>query len=89
MGSTTRSFKARRLEHQGRSIHTSRSLTKPEFSLIRAHSDSTGHPFKITDFPILLVTLEMQLNIIKSIIIKKDKPTLNSYVTTTQSYTFM
>ena len=39
VGSTYRSFKARRLEHLGLSIHTGNPILRPEFSNIRTHSE--------------------------------------------------
>ena len=39
LGSTCRSFKARRLEHLGLSVHTGNPILRPEFSNIRNHSE--------------------------------------------------
>ena len=43
IGSTTRSFRARRLEHMGLSILTTRPISRPEYSQIRYHSEETAY----------------------------------------------
>jgi hypothetical protein len=88
IGSTTRSFKARRLEHLGKSIHTGKPLTKPEFSNIRLHSEECNHPINHSDFKILKSLPDAQsLLIAESIFIKNNKPSLNSNVRATELFT--
>ena len=53
MGSTCRSFKARRLEHLGLSVHTGNPIMKREFSNIRTHSEKCNHPMEHENFKII------------------------------------
>lgn len=79
VGSTIRSFKSRRLSHMGRSIHTGRPLTNPEFSNIRIHSEENDHPVLHENFKILhTMPDQLAMLIAESIIIKKEKPVLNT-----------
>ena len=82
IGSTTRSFKTRRLEHQGRSIHTGRPLASPTFSNIRNHSEQHDHPIHSTDFKILKSLPDrLSLLVAESMFIRDNKPSLNNSLT--------
>ena len=82
VGSTTRSFKTRRLEHMGRSIHTGRPLANPPHSNIRLHSEEKDHPLRHDDFKIVNSFADQQaLLIAESMIIKSKLPVLNNMLT--------
>ena len=88
IGSTTRSFKSRRLEHMGRSIHTGRPLGKPEHSNIRLHSECEDHPVNHVDFKILHSLPDItSLLITESLYIGFNKPSLNNNVRSTELFT--
>ena len=79
IGSTCRSFKSRRLEHMGLSIHTGNPLSNPEYSSIRNHSEVNDHRLLHKDFKILKVAPTFnKLLITESILIQKHRPLLNS-----------
>ena len=44
IGYAARSFRARRIEHMGLSILTTKPISGPEYSQIRNHSEETNHP---------------------------------------------
>ena len=82
VGSTTRAFKTRRLEHMGRSIHTGRPLSNPPYSNIRIHSEEHDHPLRHTDFKIVSSFPDQQsLLIAESMHIKNRLPILNNMLT--------
>jgi hypothetical protein len=88
IGSTIRSFKARRMEHFGRSIHTGRPITTPEFSSIRIHSETHNHPLSHDNFKIVKSMPNQQaLLVAESIIIKQQKPSLNSNTRSIELFT--
>ena len=88
IGSTSRSFKARRLGHMGRSIHTGRPLGKPEHSNIRLHSEAEDHPVNHSDFKILhSLPDNVSLLIAESLYIGFNKPSLNNNVSSTELFT--
>ena len=53
IGSTTRCFRARRLEHTGLSILATKSLSRLEYSQIRSHSEETSHSVSHNNFSIV------------------------------------
>ena len=88
VGSTMRSFKARRLEHMGRSIYTSNPIATPEFSNIRSHSENLDHPLLHSDFKIQKVLSNSnRLLIYESLLIDKQAPSLNSNMRAARLYT--
>jgi hypothetical protein len=88
IGSTIRSFKARRLEHMGRSINTGRPIARPEFSQIRQHSENCDHAMAADDFSIISTCKQQSLLLIlESLFIKKYNPSLNSYSSSAPLYT--
>ena len=88
VGSTIRSFRSRRAEHFGKSVHTGRPLTKPSFSGIRLHAETCDHPLVEQNFKILRSLPDQQsLLIAESILIKKTKPLLNINTNAVELYT--
>jgi hypothetical protein len=88
IGSTTRAFKARRMEHMGRSINTGRPITTPSFSSIRSHAETCNHPLLHSNFKILRSMPDAHtLLIAESIIIKQHKPSLNNHAQATELFT--
>ena len=79
IGSSRRSFRTRRHEHIGISIHTGRPISNPSFSNIRNHSEEHDHPLLHSNFRIVKTAPNpLSLLIAESIIIKQSKPSLNS-----------
>jgi len=79
VGSTTRSFRTRKMEHMGISARTNRPLAKPSFSNIRNHSEESDHPLKPDNFKIIRKVHEQSLlAITESVYIKTTGPSLNS-----------
>ena len=76
IGSTTRHFQTRVLEHLGKSVRTNFKLTSPPFSSIREHSVTSKHSFNPDDFKILATT-NFELLMLESLYINKLKPKLN------------
>ena len=85
IGSTTRWFKHRILEHRGLSFRTGFPLSKPSFSAVRQHSHDHDHPFTNRDFEILtFASNRLDLVISESILIRKMKPELNNHLSAFQ-----
>ena len=85
IGSTTRWFKHRILEHRGLSIRTGFPLSKPSFSAVRQHSHDQDHTFTNQDFEILaFASNRLDLVISESLLIKKMKPGLNNHLSAFQ-----
>lgn len=79
IGETRRNLTLRFAEHMGISARTGRILASPTFSSIRDHSFSCKHKFSITDFDILRkVKSSSDLKIVEALLIKHNKPELNS-----------
>ena len=79
LGSTTRWFRHRYMEHLGRSFRTGYPLSKPSFSAIRQHSLENDHPFTNRDFKILTCAQNrLELIISESLLIRAMKPELNN-----------
>ena len=85
LGSTSRWFKHRYLEHRGLSLRTGLPLSKPSFSAVRQHSHTHDHPFTDQDFEILtFASTRLDLIISESILIRKMKPELNNNLSSFQ-----
>ena len=80
LGSTSRLFSHRYLEHKGLSLRTKMPLTKPSHSAIRDHSLEMDHPFTHQDFRTLcFASNRLDLLISESLLIAKMRPELNNY----------
>ena len=77
-GETTRHLKTRVAEHRGLSARTGNPLSNPSFSSIRDHALSTGHDIETSNFNILYKTHVNNLKVSESVLIHKDKPSLNN-----------
>ena len=78
-GETIRHLHTRISEHMGISACTGKPLSKPSFSNILSHHQSSGHPIDPDDFSILTScssTFELLLR--KSLLISKFQPSLNA-----------
>ena len=81
LGSTSRAFKIRVLEHIGKSYRTERYLNKMPFSSIRNHSHDEDHPFNESNFKIIQYCRNHQEALIgEKILIERLKPELNNRV---------
>ena len=79
-GKTKRQIRVRQFEHLGRSIRTNRPLGKPPFSAIRQHSENTDHPILTDNFSVVSTRPnDTELNIVESLYILKEKPSLCSH----------
>ena len=88
VGSTTRWFKHRVLEHMGRSYRTNLPLSKPQYSAIRDHCHNSNHALTWDAFKIINSSLfRSDLTILESLVINKMKPQLNCTTTAVQLYT--
>ena len=66
-------------EHMGISGSTGKPLSKPPFSNIRDHHQSSGHPISPDDFSILSsCSSSFELLLRESLLISKLKPSLNA-----------
>ena len=77
-GQTKRHLYVRINEHLGRSIRTGLRIGNPSSSAIRDHSREHNHPINFKSFSILTSASEIDLNIIESLYIYRDKPSLNN-----------
>ena len=85
LGSTSRWFSHRYLEHRGLSLRTRLPLTKPPHFAIRDHSLDQDHPFTHRDFETLTFASDrLDLLISESLLIQKMKPELNNYTSAFQ-----
>ena len=78
-GETIRHLHTRISEHMGISACTDKPLSKPSFSNILSHHQSSGHPIDPDDFSILTScssTFELLLK--ESLLISKFQPSLNA-----------
>ena len=81
VGYTCTSFRARRLEHLGLSIHTGNPILRPKFSNIRNHSNKYNHPMEHENFKIThSIQSSDSLLIAESVLIKHLSPSLNSHL---------
>ena len=79
VGETVRHFHKRISEHMEISGSTGKPLSKPPFSKIRDHHQSSGHPISSDDFPILSsCSSSFELLLRESLLISKLKPSLNA-----------
>ena len=77
IGKTKRQIRVRQFEHLGRSIKTKRPLGKPPFSAIRQHSENSDHPILLDSFSVIANrSKDAELNIIETLHIIQEKPTL-------------
>ena len=77
-GSTIRTLYTRVSEHKGLSDRTGKSMIRPKQSSIRDHVMSCGSDIPIDDFKIVAShSKEIDLRILESIFIQKEKPILN------------
>ena len=77
VGETVRHFHKRISEHMGISGSTGKPLSKPPFSNIRDHHQSSGHPISSDDFSILSsCSSSFELLLRESLLISKRKPSL-------------
>ena len=66
-------------EHLGRSVHTGKVLNCPQFSAVRNHCNTENHAFSSSDFSILAqVSHRYDLDIAESLLIAKNRPSLNT-----------
>ena len=76
-GRSKRQLQARIFQHLGRSVRTNRPLSSPPFSAIRQHSEAEDHPINKDSFSVLSSrSNEMELDIVETLYILKDKPSL-------------
>ena len=81
LGSTTRAFRIRVLEHIGKSYRTERYLNKMPFSSIRNHSHEEDHPFNENNFKIIQRYSSHQEALIgEKILIERLNPELNNRI---------
>ena len=78
VGSTLRSLKIRIFEHKGVSCRTNMKITNPSYSKIRDHANECKHPISEQGFTIKYRAKNtFDLRIAESLLIIKEKPTLN------------
>ena len=78
-GETTRHLRTRIAEHKGLSSRTGKPLTYPPFSSIRDHCLLYGHGLETKNFSIIhKCDNPYDTRVSESILINKDKPTLNT-----------
>ena len=78
-GETTRHLCTRIAEHKGLSSRTGKPLTHPPFSSIRDHCLLYGHGLESKNFSIIhKCENPFDTRVSESILIQKDKPTLNT-----------
>ena len=79
VGETVRHFHKRISEHMGILGTTGKPLSKPPFSNIRDHHQSSGHPISPDDFSILsFCSSSFELLLRESLLISKLKPSFNA-----------
>ena len=89
IGKTKRHFLQRVCEHRGISSRTRRIVAVPPFSAIREHCLSTGHPILQEDFKIVSTASDpWDLCIRESLLIKKQRPELNTQASSVQLQLF-
>ena len=77
-GQTKRHLFVRIYEHLGKSLRTGSRINNPPNSSIRDHCRTSNHKIKLESFKIMANTSEMELGIIESLFIHRDKPNLNN-----------
>ena len=78
-GETIRHLHTRISEHMGISACTGRPLSKPSFSNILSHHQSSGHPIDSDNFSILTsCSSNFELLLRESLLISKFQPSLNA-----------
>ena len=79
IGSTIKQSKIRFCQHIGISHRTNKPISSLSHSSIRAHCHENSHPLKIDEFKIIDTTnKQIDLRILESLYIHKEKPNLNS-----------
>ena len=79
-GRSKRQLRTRIFQHLGRSVRTNRQLSNPPFSAIRNHSEEEDHPLDKNSFSVLSCrSTEMELDIVESLYILRDRPVLCHY----------
>ena len=77
-GETSRHLKTRIYEHRGISARTGKAFLNPSNSKIRDHALATGHDINSDCFKIIFKTNSYNLKTSESILIHKNKPSLNA-----------
>ena len=89
IGRTKRHLSERIFQHLGKSLRTNRPLKNPCYSAIRQHSENLDHPITKDSFNILSSRKsEMELEIVESLFIFKEKPSLCSNDRSTELFCF-
>ena len=79
-GRSKRQLQTRIFQHHGRSVRTNRQLANPPFSAIRSHAEAEDHPIDQDSFTVLSSRAnERELDIVETLYILKDKPSLCNY----------
>ena len=78
VGSTFRNLHSRIQQHLGKSVRTGKFLAKPDTSPIRDHSLSCDTLVRTKDFSILGKANGLDLRILESLHIFREKPSLNN-----------
>ena len=77
IGRSKRHLSERIYQHLGKSLRTNRPLKNPCFSAIRQHSENLDHQINKDSFTILSCRkTEMELDIVESLFILREKPSL-------------
>ena len=78
IGSTIRHFRVRAHEHMSLSVRSGLPLASPNYSAIMEHSMQKGHRIQYSNFKIVNSSNRLDIRILESIHILKEKPDLNS-----------
>ena len=88
-GSTSRNLKIRFAEHKGVSYRTGARITRPSFSRIREHAQLYNHSINEQDFSIKFrAKNSLDLRIAETLLIMKEKPSINDNETSTKLLIF-
>ena len=89
IGLTSRHLKTRIAEHKGLSPRTQKPVSTPHFSSIREHCLDTGHQFTSDNFEIFgMARNKLDLQILETLLIKHNSPTLNNLSSSTPLFLF-
>lgn len=84
VGRTVRSTWMRWHQHLGKSFRTGNYLARPDYSAIRDHRESTGHPLSLEDFSVLATAQSAgDLEILEGIYSSQLKPSIARNVAST------
>ena len=79
VGKSLRHLRARRSEHQGRSLRTGQLLSKPSYSAIRDHALELDHQIVLENFSILSShNTDMELRIAEGLHTFKKRPNIGN-----------